>query len=72
MEDRHEQWGQITGTIQFENEQNRVLFLWGNKSKQYITNDKKQRITRVYGFSCKGFAFHIGSFNSFDQIRYKD
>ncbi len=69
MEDRHEQWGQITGTIQFENEQNRVIFLWGNKAKQYIKNHKKQRITRVYGFSSKGFAFHIGSFSSLDEIR---
>jgi hypothetical protein len=69
MEDRHEQWGQITGTIQFENEQNRVIFLWGNKAKQYIKNHKKQRITRVYGFSSKGFAFHIGSFSEFDKIR---
>jgi hypothetical protein len=69
MEDRYEQWGQITGTIQFENEQNRLLFLWGNKAKQYIENDKKQTITRVYGFSSKGFAFHIGSFSSIDEIR---
>jgi hypothetical protein len=58
----------MSGTIQFDNEKRRELFLWGNRAKEYLNNDvKKRRITRIYGLSTKGFAFHIGALNEAEK-----
>ena len=62
-EDRYEQWGQLYGTVQFENESSREVFLWGNKSKQYL-NDFKPKVTRIYGFDAKNYAFGVSTVHS--------
>ena len=59
-EDRHEQWGQVSGTVQFECETTKEVFLWGNKSKQLFDDNFTRKVTRVYGLSNKGFGFHAG------------
>jgi hypothetical protein len=62
FEDRFEQLGQIKGDIQFENLSHKELYLWGFKAKQYLNQTNTNlKSTRIYGFSKKGYAFHIGS-----------
>ena len=68
-EDRHEQWGQLHGTVQIGDDSSKQVFLWGNKSKQYINNEFKRKVTRIYGFDAKSFAFHVGSVLSTDNFR---
>jgi hypothetical protein len=62
FEDRFEQLGQIKGDLQFENLSHKELYLWGFKAKQYLNQTNNNlKSTRIYGFSKKGYAFHIGS-----------
>ncbi len=62
FEDRFEQLGQIKGDIQFENLSHKELYLWGFKAKQHLSQTNTNlKSTRIYGFSKKGYAFHIGS-----------
>ncbi|CAG2109509.1 unnamed protein product [Medioppia subpectinata] len=63
-EERHEQWGQLVGSVQFDTQLSKQLFLWGNKSKQYVNSWDNRKVTRIYGFSCKSFAFHVGALRS--------
>ena len=69
-EDRHEQWGQLIGNVQFGDDITKEVFLWGNKSKQYFNNDFKRKVTRIYGFDEKSFAFHVGTIRSDESYRY--
>jgi len=62
FEDRFEQLGQMKGDIQFESSSHKEVYLWGSKAKQYLTQTNSTfNSTRIYGFSVKGYAFHIGS-----------
>jgi len=62
FEDRFEQFGQMKGDVQFESLPHKEVYLWGSKAKQYLTQTNNTlKSTRIYGFSKKGYAFHIGS-----------
>ncbi len=50
FEDRFEQFGQMKGTIQFENDSEEKVFLWGNKSKRY-SDQINREIHRFFGYS---------------------
>ena len=66
FQNRFEQWGQMKGTVQIDEDQLRVVYLWGLKSKSYdepISGD-----VRFYGYSCKGFGFSLGV-NTLNKIK---
>jgi hypothetical protein len=55
FEDRFEQFGQMKGTFQVENEPQKVMYLWGSKSKKYLPQESANRtIIRICGFNKKG------------------
>ena len=64
MQNRFEQWGQIKGTVQFDDNPLRVIYLWGIKSKTY--EEPCSGNIRLYGYNCKGFGFSIGVINTAD------
>ena len=68
-EDRHEQWAQLRGTVQIGDDPTKEVFLWGNKSKQYLNDNFRRKVTRIYGFDSKSFAFHVGTVRSADSFR---
>ncbi len=49
-EDRFEQFGQMKAIIQFNNEPQEKVFLWGNKSKKYY-EDCDRQVDRLFGYS---------------------
>lgn len=72
FEDRFEQFSQIKGNIKFENLPEKELYLWGSKSKQYLTEPNTNvKSIRIYGFSKKGYAFHIGS-TKMNETKYEN
>jgi len=50
FEDRFEQFGQMKGTIQFNNCPEENVFMWGNKSKKYV-DESNRKIDRLFGYS---------------------
>ncbi|CAG2105187.1 unnamed protein product [Medioppia subpectinata] len=61
FENRFEQMGQMKGTFQVDHQNEEKLFLWGNKSKKYTEENNGRKISRLFGYSKKGWVFHIGS-----------
>lgn len=60
LEDRFEQFGQLRGTVEFDEEPLREVYLWGQKCKKYPNGNSGRRIIRLFGYDKRGFAFHIG------------
>ena len=51
FENRFEQLGQMKGTIQFDDQNEEKLFLWGNKSKKYEQKNICRKVFRLFGYS---------------------
>ena len=55
FENRFEQFCQIKGTFQVENESQKIISIWGSKSKKYLPKDtQNRRIFRICGYNKKG------------------
>lgn len=62
FENRIEQFGQLKGVIQIENDSEKELYLWGIRAKSFLTSgDENISAVRIYGYNKKGFAFHLGN-----------
>ncbi len=60
FEDRFEQFGQMKGTFQVEREPQKVIYLWGSKSKKYLPKESLNRkIIRICGVDKKGIEFDL-------------
>ncbi|RWS16195.1 Cleft lip and palate transmembrane protein 1-like protein [Dinothrombium tinctorium] len=69
FEDRLEQFGQIKGTLNIENEQEKQIFLWGARSK--TLNFTNIKASRFYGIAKSGNGFSVGYVhNKAKNIRY--
>lgn len=54
FEDRFEQFGQIKGTIQIENETEREIYLWGSRKKHWFEEDSGLVSRTLHGYSKVG------------------
>ena len=72
FEDRIEQFGQMKGTFEEENNGQRTLYLWGAISKKYLSDKPlNRRIIRIVGYNKKGIGFNLGLLSNNDGFEYR-
>ena len=61
MQNKWEQFGQIKGTFQVENEKSEIIYLWGSKCKKILPKfNDKTKIIKIIGYTSRSQGIHIG------------
>ena len=61
MQNKWEQFGQIKGTFQVENNKTEIIYLWGSKCKKILPKFNHQtKMIKIIGYTSKGQGIHIG------------
>ena len=72
FEDRIEQFGQMKGTFEEENNEQRTLYFWGAISKKYLSDKPiNRRIIRIVGYNKKGIGFNLGFLSNNKGFEYR-
>jgi hypothetical protein len=62
-----EQFGQLKGTIQVEQNRQKDVFLWGIRNKKFIENLDETKVWKIHGYSPnKGIGFNIRIFENME------
>lgn len=72
FEDRIEQFGQMKGTFEEDNNSQKVLYFWGAISKKYLsTVPVNRRIIRIVGYNKRGIGFDLGFLSNKNGFEYR-